>query len=115
MTAPTGERRPRRGRWLGETAGPPLLGFTAARLASCVGAWLSGVDPLRVSSWVRWDSYWYLRIATGGYRLEPCAGGASMFCGSTGWFPGYPALIAVVTRLGPRAEAAGLLVSALAH
>ena len=115
MTAPTGERRPRRGRWLVETVGPPLLGFAAARLASCVGAWLSGVDPLRVSSWVRWDSFWYLRIATGGYRLEPCAGGTSMFCGSTGWFPGYPALIAAVMRLGPGAEAAGFLVAALAH
>jgi len=87
----------------------------AARLVSGFAAWWAGVDPLQASSWVRWDSLWYLRIATGGYRLEPCPGGTSMFCGTTGWFPGYPALIAALARLGLPVEWAGLLVSAAAQ
>jgi hypothetical protein len=112
MTAPTGERPLRRVR---ETLGAPLVAFAAARLASGVAARMAGFDPFRASSWVRWDSLWYLRIAAGGYRLEACPGGTSMFCGSTGWFPGYPALIAVGARMGLAPEVAGLLVSALAQ
>lgn len=112
MTEPPGERPATR---LQQGLGPPLVAFVAARLVSGFAAWWAGVDPLRASSWVRWDSFWYLRIATGGYRLEPCPGGTSMFCGTTGWFPGYPALIAAATRLGLPLEWAGLLVSAAAH
>ena len=112
MTEPPGERRATR---LQQTLGPPFVAFVVARLVSGFAAWWAGVDPLRASSWVRWDSLWYLRIATGGYRLEPCPGGRSMFCGTTGWFPGYPALIAAVARLGLPVEWAGLLVSAAAH
>jgi hypothetical protein len=98
-----------------QRGGPPLVAFVAARLSSGLAARLAGVDPLQASSWVRWDSLWYLRIAAGGYRLEPCPGGSSMFCGTTGWFPGYPALIAGAVHLGPAPEWAGLLVSALAQ
>ena len=112
MRVPPGERRAVR---LGRTLGPPLAAFMATRVVSVVGAKLAGVDPLQASSWVRWDSLWYLRIASGGYRLESCPGGTSMFCGTTGWFPGYPALIAAGARLGLRPEWAGLLVSALAQ
>ncbi|MGZ6058337.1 MAG: hypothetical protein ACXWLP_02675 [Myxococcaceae bacterium] len=115
MTGPTSERRPHRGTSLAQTLGPPLLAFLAARVASMVAARMAGVDPLRAASWVRWDSLWYLRIAAGGYRLEPCPGGTSMFCGTTGWFPGYPLLIAAGARLGSSLETAGLLVAALAQ
>jgi hypothetical protein len=38
-----------------------------------------------------------------------------MFCGTTGWFPGYPLVIAAGSRLGLAAEAAGLLITALAQ
>lgn len=38
-----------------------------------------------------------------------------MFCGTTGWFPGYPALIALLSHLGVAPEVAGLLISALAQ
>ncbi len=112
MTASSAERRPGR---LGQTLGAPLAAFVATRIVSGVAARLAGVDPLQASSWVRWDSLWYLRIATGGYRLEACPGGISMFCGTTGWFPGYPALIAAGTRLGLSPEWSGLAVSGLAQ
>lgn len=112
MTAPTDERPLRR---LGEVVGAPLVAFAVTRLASVTGALLAGVNPFRAASWVRWDSLWYLRIAAGGYRLEPCPGGRSMFCGTTGWFPGYPTIIALLSHLGLAPEVAGLLISALAQ
>jgi len=110
-----GESRPRWETSLSQTLGPPLVAFIATRLASALAARLANVDPLQASSWVRWDSFWYLRIAAGGYRLEACPGGTSMFCGTTGWFPGYPALIASLARLALAPEWAGFLVSAVAQ
>lgn len=53
--------------------------------------------------WYRWDSGHYLHIAKEGYEFFPCAGNfgysddATEFCGNTGWFPGYPYLIKVLS------------------
>ena len=53
------------------------------------GAALSGEDPRRPSSWVRWDSYRYIDVARRGYVEVPDDPTAS----NTGWFPAYPYLV----------------------
>ena len=101
------------------TTVPPAIALLAARLLGWVAAWTHGFDPLRATTWVRWDSLWYLRIAREGYVLESCRKEtglpASLLCGPTGWFPGYPALIALVARLGVDPATAGVLLSVLAQ
>ena len=54
--------------------------------------------------WARWDSVWFLRIAEDGYGAAERAAAA--------FYPGYPAVIAVLGRiLGGHYVTAGLLVS----
>lgn len=60
-------------------------------------------------NWSRWDSGHYLQIANKGYELFPCAGkfgyppDAKEMCGNTGWFPGYPLLIRLLSPLSKNA------------
>ena len=55
--------------------------------------------------WLRWDSGHYLTIANEGYEFFPCAGkfgyplDATDMCGNTGWFPGYPFLIKLLSYI----------------
>jgi len=57
------------------------------------------------TNWLRWDSGHYLQIASKGYELFPCAGKfgfplkSTEICGNTGWFPGYPLLIKLLSYL----------------
>ncbi len=84
------------------------LVMTAAARAAGVSAW-------SVSSWGRWDTGHYLRIAESGYAFGPCDGvanrGPEDFCGSSGWFPLYPYAIRAATWTGLRADAAGRLLA----
>lgn len=59
--------------------------------------------PLRAtSSWGRWDTGHYLRIAESGYAFGPCDGvpnrGPGDYCGTSGWFPGYPYAMRAASR-----------------
>lgn len=61
-------------------------------------------DPGRNATWVRWDSYRYITIARDGYAEVPEDPAAS----NTGWFPGYPLLIRVLSgALGVKPALAG--------
>lgn len=86
-------------RWL-----PPLCAFVVSRLLlSCIAA-LSGHDPLSHTTWARWDSEHYVSIALSGYELFHCEAGDRWtdddWCGNTGWFPGYPALLSALAGRG---------------
>lgn len=99
---------------------PPLAAFLAQRLATLLCGAIAGVDALRPAGWVRWDAAFYLDLAGGGYRPPfPCPPEshypATAWCGNTGWFPGYPWLIWLVSEAGLALPAAALLASALAQ
>ncbi|HEX8034607.1 MAG TPA: mannosyltransferase family protein [Ktedonobacterales bacterium] len=85
------------------------LGFTYfALLYSSSSRQLTGqtISPDQLlSSWVHWDGYWYIRIATLGYYDVQ----------STAFFPLYPLLIHIVTLVLGQSHiiAAALLVSNL--
>jgi hypothetical protein len=102
-------------RWL-----PPALAFLFARaLLFAAGLRAFRADERdqiwSLESWVRWDARHYLDIAGDGYRLLSCASVAGYapqdWCGNTGWFPGYPALLKPLLTAGLPAPAAAALVS----
>lgn len=77
---------------------PATLVFLLQRLLLVVAAAATGFDPFKAATWTRWDSGHYLEIANHGYTpLVHCAPEthypASAWCGTAGWFPGYPLLL----------------------
>jgi hypothetical protein len=69
---------------------------------------VSGEDPLRTRSWVHWDAYRYIDIARQGYVESAEDPPAS----NTGWFPGFPGLIAAATRVaGVKPAVAGRAIA----
>ncbi len=98
---------------------PPLVAFVLQRAVLAVVAWTCSYDPFAPSSWVRRDSGYYLSIAVGGYQpLAHCPPGSpyppTAWCGNSGWFPGYPWLLAQLPRTIP-VEMAAVLLSAVAQ
>ncbi len=96
---------------------PPALAFLLQRLLLSLVAWASGFNPFAASSWVRWDSGHYLSIAGHGYTaLVHCPPEshypAAAWCGTAGWFPGYPLLIRLLGGSAGSASAAALLSAA---
>jgi hypothetical protein len=57
------------------------------------------------STWIRWDSGYYIQIAERGYEYFSCAGhfgyplDAIDMCGNAGWFPGYPIILRLFSVL----------------
>ena len=99
---------------------PPFGAFLLQRAVLAAVAWACGYNPFAASSWVRWDSGIYLMIAQVGYRPPVHCPPEShvpttAWCGNTGWFPGYPWLVAAVAHRGLPSELAAVLVSALAQ
>jgi len=93
-----------------------MTAFVVARGAFMVAARIGGFDPLSADAWSRWDSQHYVDIATSGYELFDCATihfPRAGWCGNAGWFPAYPLLIGVLTKLGASATFAGALLAAL--
>lgn len=69
---------------------------------------VSGEDSLRTRTWVRWDAYRYIGIARRGYVESAEDPPAS----NTGWFPGFPGLIAAATRVaGVKPAVAGRAIA----
>ncbi|MGE5133310.1 MAG: hypothetical protein ACM32E_10425 [Gemmatimonadota bacterium] len=100
-------------------AGPPAAALLAANLLWLTAAQASRHNYLRSRLWVRYDSLHYLQIAGHGYTFMSCAGhslhyGKGYWCGDAGWFPGYPALIWVLGRLGLPGPDAGVVISSAA-
>jgi hypothetical protein len=94
---------------------PPVAAFAAANLVLVLAAAYGGYGPFAPASWARWDSGIYLDIARHGYQAWTCpawetAQGATA-CGTMGWFPLYPALVAPLHAAGAEIQAAGMIVS----
>ncbi len=88
-----------------------LAAWAALGLCCALLAWLYGFDPFAAATWERWDSRFYLEIASGGYQLNHCRPlEPAHWCGSTGWFPGYPALVRLAMLGGLSLHAAALAV-----
>jgi len=98
------------------------LPAAAAYLASNVIAWIAarhtGHDYGDPGAHERWDSGLYMAVGRDGYELFPCAPGQWLddgnfyWCGNSGWFPLYPALMRIVhTVTGLDYPLVGWLVS----
>ncbi|MDA1053215.1 MAG: hypothetical protein O3C40_22415 [Planctomycetota bacterium] len=98
---------------------PPVCAFVVTRLVLSYVAVLSGHEPLSHTTWARWDSEHYVGIALSGYELFLCEAGdrwtADDWCGNTGWFPGYPALISVFARRGVSPAFSAIAIPAAAY
>jgi hypothetical protein len=92
---------------------PPLAAFLGATAVAALVASLTGFDPWKAATWARWDSFNYVNIAVRFYAPDPGCTAAAISCGHAGWFPGYPALLAVPANLGLGLAAAGVLVSSV--
>ncbi len=102
---------------LARAAAVALVVALLAELLLAAAASVGGEDPRRTRTWVRWDAYRYIDVARQGYHESVEDPQSS----NTGWFPGFPALIAAATRvadvkpaLAGRAIALAALVALLA-
>jgi hypothetical protein len=107
---------PRDGRAWVRFAVPPLAGFLFAQAvlyAAAIKDHTTG-DYFSPSHWARFDSGIYLSIAAHGYTTTTCTGPLfppHSVCGSIGWSPLYPWLIAGLGHLGLPLATAGLLLA----
>jgi hypothetical protein len=78
---------------------PPVAAFGIARLVVWAASASAGYGFPGAAALTRHDSLLYLSIAQHGYTLFPCArvGG---WCGTSGWMPLYPLLVAPFVKLG---------------
>ena len=80
-----------------------LVSFVVSQILLTIVLHFLHYDYFNALNWSRWDSGHYIAIATTGYELFPCAGNfgypinATEICGNTGWFPGYPLLIKLLS------------------
>ena len=118
-TGPSGQATPTLGatRWyrVGALLAPALVYLTIRQVSLLVLAWMSvarGTDT--ASALTSWDGAWFLSLAAGGYGGVPAefvdGFGTRTPQTSLAFFPGYPALVAVVSGL----SGAGLTSAALA-
>lgn len=115
-TTRAGERRRRtRRKWVTLVV-PPFGAFCFAVALLLVAAIRDGStgDFLSPSHWARFDSGIYLEIAAHGLILTKCSG--SLYpphsaCGTVGFAPLYPALIAALGHLGLSLPVAGMVLA----
>jgi len=88
--------------------GPPFIAMAVAWATIAYRSPYSGSDLFSPSSFARWDSGQYIRIARLGYHaswnchakmLPVHMPPGDYLCGNTGWFPGYPAAMRVVSSI----------------
>ncbi len=115
---------------------PPLLAFLLVNSVLALAAWIDGYSYLDPWTWAHWDSFHYLDIARHGYTLSGCiditwwdplsvttalldtlgfAVEPTQWCGTAGWFPGYPLLLKTVSLTGLSPVASGVTVSVVAQ
>ncbi|MGH3985583.1 MAG: hypothetical protein ACRDST_23605 [Pseudonocardiaceae bacterium] len=104
-------------RWhrVGALLAPALVYLTIRQVSLLVLAWMSVARGTGTgSALTSWDGAWFLGLAAGGYGGVPAelvdGFGTRMPQTSLAFFPGYPALVAVVSGL----SGAGLTAAALA-
>jgi len=108
-------------RRLASLAGPPLVAMVAAWATSASRSPYSGWDLFSPHSFARWDSGQYTRIARLGYHASWNCHAKTLpvhmppgdyLCGNTGWFPGYPAAMRVVSSITSMSiSTAGLVIA----
>ena len=91
-----------------------LIAFLLSQLLLAGILAYSGHSYFHADNWRRYDSDHYLSIAERGYELYPCieqnSATAKVYCGNTGWYPGYPYLLKLFHFVIPNTELiAGLL------
>ncbi|MGH8976114.1 MAG: hypothetical protein ACRD0C_23240 [Acidimicrobiia bacterium] len=100
------------------SGGLATVALLSGTVLLAVGADNAGVSWKEAPGYAHWDSAHYLSIAERGYDLVSCAElglyRPDDWCGNAGWFPGYPATIRAVSRLGLPAVEAGVVISHLA-
>jgi hypothetical protein len=94
--------------------GPPLTAFLLACLALYAVTKADGLRYFDAFTWSRSDSGFYVDIAQAGFSLGRCPQDPSQWCGSAGWFPGFPLLFAPLVHLGLEPYAAALATSLVA-
>lgn len=85
---------------------PPFVVWLFAQMLVMVVAARAGYDPWSPMTWNRWDSGLYLSIAERGPELFRCGDlipnrQPDDWCGSAGWLPLYPLIVAVVVAVSP--------------
>jgi hypothetical protein len=108
-------------RRLASLLGPPFLAMVVAWVTIIVRSPYRGWDMFRPGAFARWDSGQYARIARLGYNaswnchaktLPPHMPPGDYLCGNTGWFPGYPAAMRIVSSItGMSMPVAGLVIA----
>jgi hypothetical protein len=95
----------------------PAAVLLVSRMVIVLAAFYSGFPPMNPESYSRWDSNHYMAIASSGYEFFSCdlIGGFSPgdWCGNTGWFPGYPLLIRLVSSVGMTPLVSGFIISGI--
>lgn len=104
-----------RGAWA-RFAVPPVAAFLLAQVVLYVAAIRDHTTSgyFTPGNWARWDSGNYLSIAAHGYSFTPCNGpqfAPHSVCGTVGWSPLYPWLIAGLGHLGVSLPYAGMVLS----
>ena len=96
--------------WLGVLLVLNLIGLLATRILDLGAGYdpVIGVSPSGIPGiWARWDSPYYIDLANNGYEALPYA---------MGYFPLYPALISIVSRLtGLPLATSGMVIAQLAY
>lgn len=106
--APASDPPARRPGWhrFGAATVPPLIALLAGWALLAIRSKQHGTALFNASTWARWDSGQYVRLARIGYfgsyhcksgQVPPHHPPGPLFCGNTGWFPGYPAGIRGLT------------------
>jgi hypothetical protein len=95
------------------------LAFVGAHVPGLLLTRQLGLSFERAATWAQWDSGLYVQIADSGFTLAHCEGVANRlptdWCGTAGWFPGYPfAMRALTATTHMGTYRAGLIVSRLA-
>jgi hypothetical protein len=96
---------------------PPVLAWLVATTVMVVTSAAEGWPPFAATkTWTRYDSGFYLQIADGGYSMFRCLPPypSADWCGNSGWFPGYPWLLAGLRWLALPLAPTALAVSWLA-
>ncbi len=95
------------------------VAFVGAHVPGLILTRQLGLSFERAATWAQWDSGLYVTIAERGFTLARCNGVAHRlptdWCGTAGWFPGYPfAMHALTSTTHMGTYRAGLIVSRLA-
>jgi hypothetical protein len=94
--------------------GPPVAAFLLARIALYVATAHERLPYFHYLTWHRFDAGFYVYIAQSGYTFGHCPVHPSHWCGTAGWFPGYPLAVTPFVQLGIAPRPAALTVSLVA-